>query len=173
MAKNRDEAPRPLSPPFVLDRDDVDRLYERVQRLAEFLEYHRAASNKFVGRRDCIPRSCAVVSLEQHRRLSVVRLYGLATQLRKLRATWDSIVRTHEDDEESDRSKRDRHAFLHLINEVLNRAYLSEEQLEAREEGDCQQLPSALKGSLGTLFEDLGRRMQKDAEHNEEDDPDD
>lgn len=123
-----------LSPPCPRGTTTVDGLHALVVRLADWAEHYRLVVNRFLGQ-ECVKPIRRPPAVEQHRLLSLKRLWNLGHAMVELRTRWDSLVRTFEDDWGAAREAV--HHMTHSAQRLLERAYLSDEQLEAKQADDC------------------------------------
>lgn len=144
----RDEPGEILSPPYPRDDDDPAKLHTRLTDLQDWLNYYREHSNKYKGKKDCIPKARPVPGLERHLKLPLRRMHVLVMQMRSLRMGWDYLVALYEEEWTSGRSQDHRHSLLHYGQTVLDCAYLSDEMLEARKDHHERQCMQALAGHL-------------------------
>ncbi len=130
-----------ISPPFPADTTTVPRLLQHLEDLREWIGYMRLWANEMAAAvgigADVVPEDAQlphVPDADGYRLVSIVDIMRSYLGLRKLRESWDEMVRIYEEHWEIKPAVMWRLGCVRLAVDILQQAFVSPEVREARAE---------------------------------------
>lgn len=142
------------SPPYPSEAANPDVLYNHLKSLKGWVEKYRGSHNKSVGKA-LIPNVKDLPDRKAYTGQPVSVMMGHFLFLRRLRESWDHLLRTYEYENDWDTKAclRQRVMMLQSASVLLNNAFTPQEHREAMAKRDTERMQGMFEKLTETLHE--------------------
>jgi len=143
-----------LSPPYPSDGISADGLYQILKELKKWVNKYRDAHNKEIGQ-ELIPLVKDLPDKKAYIGQPIMTQWGHLLLLRRIRESWDDLIRNYESDWDDKLCIRHRVLMLQSAAILLNNAFMPYEHREARQQRELEEMQNMFTRIQQVLFKQL------------------